>query len=50
MAGLILALMALTVFLSVVTRWMGSQALDGLDEMPRYLFVWLVVIGGAAAM
>jgi tripartite ATP-independent transporter DctM subunit len=49
-AGLILAVMALSVFLSVVTRWIGSQALEGLDEFPRYLFVWLVAIGGAVAM
>ncbi|HEX4892715.1 MAG TPA: TRAP transporter large permease subunit, partial [Hyphomicrobiaceae bacterium] len=33
-----------------VMRWLGSQAIEGLDEIPRYLFVWLVAIGGAAAM
>ena len=49
-AGLILAVMAGSVFLSVVLRFVGSQALEGLDEVPRYLFVWLVAIGGAAAM
>ena len=49
-AGIILAIMTLSVFLSVVTRWIGSQALEGLDELPRYLFVWLVAVGGAAAM
>ena len=49
-AGLILAIMAACVCLSVITRWMGSQALEGLDELPRYLFVWLVAIGGAVAM
>lgn len=49
-AGLILAVMAGSVFLSVVMRFSGSQALEGLDELPRYLFVWLVAFGGAAAM
>ena len=24
--------------------------MDGIDEVPRYLFVWLVMIGAAAAM
>jgi TRAP-type C4-dicarboxylate transport system permease small subunit len=49
-AGLILAVMAAAVFMSVVLRLAGSQALEGLDEVPRYLFVWLVAFGGAAAM
>ena len=49
-AGLILAVMAGSVFLSVVMRFLGSQALEGLDELPRFLFVWLVAFGGAAAM
>lgn len=49
-AGLILAVMAFTVFLGVVLRFFGSQAVEGLDEVPRYLFVWLVAFGGAAAM
>jgi TRAP-type transport system small permease protein len=50
MAGLILAVMATTVFLSVVVRATGSQMLEGLDEVPRFLFVWLVAFGGASAM
>jgi TRAP-type C4-dicarboxylate transport system permease small subunit len=50
LAGLILAVMAFSVFLSVVMRFAGSQALEGLDEIPRYLFVWLVAIGSAVAM
>ena len=49
-AGIILAVMAACVCLSVVMRTIGSQALEGLDELPRYLFVWLVALGGAAAM
>jgi TRAP-type transport system small permease protein len=48
--GLILAIMAGAVFLQVVLRFLGWAAIDGLDEVPRYLFVWLVMIGAAAAM
>lgn len=47
--GLILAVMAGAVFLQVVLRYAG-RGIDGLDEAPRYLFVWLVLIGAAAAM
>jgi TRAP-type transport system small permease protein len=50
LGGLILALMAGAVFLQVVLRFLGSTAIDGLEEVPRYLFVWLVMIGSAAAM
>jgi TRAP-type C4-dicarboxylate transport system permease small subunit len=49
LGGAILALMTLAVFVQVVVRYVGL-ALEGLDEIPRYLFVWLVMIGGAAAM
>jgi TRAP-type transport system small permease protein len=48
--GLMLAIMAGAVFLQVVLRFLGWAAIDGLDEVPRYLFVWLVMIGAAAAM
>jgi TRAP-type C4-dicarboxylate transport system permease small subunit len=48
--GLILAIMAAAVFLQVVLRFLGWAVLDGLEEVPRYLFVWLVMIGAAAAM
>jgi TRAP-type C4-dicarboxylate transport system permease small subunit len=47
--GLILAVMAGAVFLQVVLRYAG-RGIDGLDEAPRYLFVWLVMVGAAAAM
>jgi TRAP-type transport system small permease protein len=47
--GLILAVMAGAVFVQVALRYAGT-GLDGLDELPRYLFVWLVMIGAAAAM
>ena len=50
LAGLILAIMAGAVFLQVTLRYLGWAAIDGLDEVPRYLFVWLVMIGAAAAM
>jgi TRAP-type transport system small permease protein len=48
--GLILAIMAGAVFLQVVLRFLGRVGIDGLEEVPRYLFVWLVMIGAAAAM
>jgi TRAP-type C4-dicarboxylate transport system permease small subunit len=48
--GLILAVMTGAVFLQVVMRYLGWGAIDGIDEVPRYLFVWLVMIGAAAAM
>ena len=48
--GLILAAMTLAVFVQVVLRFAGRTGIDGLDEVPRYLFVWLVMIGAAAAM
>ena len=48
--GLILAIMTAAVFLQVVFRFLGWTGIDGLEEVPRYLFVWLVMIGAAAAM
>ena len=48
--GLILAVMAGAVFLQVVLRYLGLTGIDGLEEVPRFLFVWLVMIGAAAAM
>jgi TRAP-type transport system small permease protein len=50
LAGLILAVMAGAVFLQVMLRYLGWTGIDGLDEVPRYLFVWLVMLGAAAAM
>ena len=50
LAGLMLAIMTGAVFLQVVLRFLGRAGFDGLDEVPRYLFVWLVMIGAAAAM
>ena len=50
LGGLILAIMALAVFVQVLTRFTGLAGIDGIDEIPRYLFVWLVMIGAAAAM
>jgi TRAP-type C4-dicarboxylate transport system permease small subunit len=38
------------VFLQVVLRFLGRTGIDGLEEVPRYLFVWLVMIGAASAM
>jgi TRAP-type C4-dicarboxylate transport system permease small subunit len=48
--GLILAVMAGAVFIQVVMRYLGMTGIDGLEEVPRYLFVWLVMIGAASAM
>ena len=42
--------MAGAVFVQVVARYVFARAIDGIDEVPRYLFVWLVMIGAAAAM
>jgi C4-dicarboxylate transporter DctQ subunit len=42
--------MTLAVFVQVVFRFAGRAAFDGLDEVPRYFFVWLVMLGAAAAM
>lgn len=50
LGGLILAVMTLAVFLQVVLRYVFTTGFEGLDEVPRYLFVWLVMIGAAAAM
>jgi len=50
LGGLILAIMAGAVFLQVVLRFLGRAGIDGLEEVPRYLFVWLVMIGAASAM
>ncbi len=48
--GAILAVMAAAVFLQVVLRFLGKSGIDGLEEVPRYLFIWLIMIGGASAM
>lgn len=48
--GLILAVMAAAVFFQVVTRYLGITVFDGIEEVPRYLFIWLIMIGGASAM
>ncbi len=50
LGGLILAVMTLAVFVQVLSRFTGLAGIDGIDEVPRYLFVWLVMIGAAAAM
>lgn len=50
LGGLILAVMTFAVFLQVVLRYFGSSLIDGIEEIPRYLFIWLVMIGSAAAM
>jgi TRAP-type C4-dicarboxylate transport system permease small subunit len=48
--GVILAVMTAAVFAQVILRYLGLTGIDGIEEIPRYLFIWLVMIGGAAAM
>jgi TRAP-type C4-dicarboxylate transport system permease small subunit len=50
LAGVLMALLTLAVFLQVILRYVARTGIEGLDEAPRYLFVWLVMIGAAAAM
>jgi TRAP-type C4-dicarboxylate transport system permease small subunit len=50
LGGVILAAMTGAVFVQVVLRYAFRTGVEGLDEVPRYLFVWLVMIGAAAAM
>ncbi len=50
LAGVLMALLTLAVFLQVILRYVAQSGIEGLDEAPRYLFVWLVMIGAAAAM
>jgi TRAP-type transport system small permease protein len=50
LGGLVLAVMTAAVFVQVVLRFIGWAGIDGLEEVPRYLFVWLVMVGSAAAM
>ena len=50
LGGVILAVMTAAVFIQVVLRYLGLTGIDGIEEIPRFLFVWLVMIGGAAAM
>jgi TRAP-type C4-dicarboxylate transport system permease small subunit len=50
LGGGLLAVMTLAVFVQVVMRYVFRVGLEGLDEIPRFLFVWLVMIGAAAAM
>lgn len=48
--GALLAVMTAAVFVQVVLRYLGLTGIDGLEEVPRYLFVWLIMFGAAAAM
>lgn len=50
LGGAVLAVMTLAVFVQVVLRYLGLTGIDGLEEVPRYLFIWLVMLGAAAAM
>jgi TRAP-type C4-dicarboxylate transport system permease small subunit len=50
LGGVILAVMTAAVFMQVIFRYIGITGIDGIEEIPRFLFVWLVMIGAAAAM
>ena len=50
LGGVLMAFLTLAVFLQVILRYVARSGIEGLDEAPRYLFVWLVMIGAAAAM
>ncbi len=50
LSGAVLAAMTLAIFVQVVLRYIFNAGVEGLDEVPRYLFVWLVMLGAAAAM
>ena len=50
LGGALLALMTGAVVLQVLLRRFFSVSIDGIDEVPRYAFVWAVMIGAASAM
>jgi len=50
LGGLFLAIMVLAVFGQVLIRRFFMFSIDGIEEVPRFLFVWLVMLGGASAM
>ena len=50
LGGCLLAGLAAAVVLQVGLRYLLRSGFDGLDEIPRYLFVWVVMVGAAAAM
>jgi TRAP-type C4-dicarboxylate transport system permease small subunit len=50
LGGVLLAALAAAVCLQVALRYLFRAGFEGLDEIPRYLFVWVVMVGAAAAM
>ena len=50
LGGALLALMTGAVVLQVILRRFFAVSIDGIDEVPRYAFVWAVMIGAASAM
>ena len=40
--GALLAIMVLAVFVQVLIRRFFMFSVDGIDELPRFLFVWIV--------
>jgi TRAP-type C4-dicarboxylate transport system permease small subunit len=45
--GFLLSLMTIVVFLQVIFRYILDQPLSWSEEMARYLFVWLSILGAA---
>lgn len=50
LGGALLAIMVAAVFGQVLIRRFFMFSVDGIEEVPRFLFVWLVMLGGASAM
>jgi len=46
-AGALVAAIAIAVFLSVVYRYLLFRALTWADELPSFLFIWMVFLGAA---
>jgi len=49
-AALLLAVMAILVFMQVLFRYWLHLPLDWGEEVSRYLFIWAVMLGAAVAM
>lgn len=48
--ALLYALMIIVVFIQVVFRYVFNRPLTTSEEIARYIFIWLVMLGSAAAM
>jgi TRAP-type C4-dicarboxylate transport system permease small subunit len=48
--GVLMAAIAAVVFLQVVSRYVFSYPFDWPEEMARYLFIWVALLGAALAL